>query len=127
MRERAGDLHQLALGRGQLAHEGVERELLAIASELGQRPFCAPRLLVAKNPAEAPGLDAEQHVLGDGEIGTHRELLIDDGHAGAARVGRIARRVGAPSSDSVPASGRCAPARICISVLLPAPFSPSTA
>ena len=62
------------------------------------------------------------------QVRRERQLLVDHRDAGAARVERVARRVTvrrrAPSS---PASGWSAPARIAISVLLPAPFWPTSA
>ena len=60
--------------------------------------------------------------------GQSAQLLVDHRDAARARVERDrAARYGAPSSSSVPASGRSAPASTFISVLLPAPFSPSSA
>ena len=60
------------------------------------------------------------------EVDQH-EVLVD--HADAVRDG-VARRVeldGLPVDLDAPASGRYRPARMLISVDLPAPFSPSSA
>ncbi len=63
-------------------------------AERRERGGGAARELPAADEAEARGLDAEQDVLGDGEVRAERELLVDHGDAGAARVLRAARAVG---------------------------------
>ncbi len=45
----------------------------------------------------------------------------------AARIWGLRGRYGSPSTRIVPVSGRNAPDRIWMNVLLPAPFSPSSA
>ena len=84
--------------------------------------------LAATHEAEARGLDAEEDVLGDGEVGAERELLVDHGDACAARVVRAgagdrARRRGGSRPRPWAARRR----GFLSSVLLPAPFSPTSA
>ena len=97
---------------------------LAPATSRRDRRACALR----SNEAEARRLHAEHDVLHDREVRRERELLVDHRHAGAARLqrARAARRARRRAS-CVPASGASAPARMAISVLLPAPFWPTRA
>ena len=78
--------------------------------------------------AAARRLHAEEDVLGDREVRRERQLLVDHRHArrGAPPAARPARTA-APSSFISPASGCSAPERTFMSVLLPAPFSPTSA
>ncbi len=77
--------------------------------------------------ATAARHEPEPDILLDGQVGDERQLL---------QYGRDARRLraacgsrgakGTPVEHVLPASGRTAPARIWMKVLLPAPFSPSS-
>ena len=71
---------------------------------------------------------AEKDVLGDAEARDEGEFLMDEAQAEPMRLGRAAdrrRRRRRARSRQRPAA--IAPARILISVLLPAPFSPISA
>ena len=82
----------------------------------------------ADEPAAAARLHAEQDVLGHRQVRRQRQLLVDHRHARrAARPAARPARSGAPSSSISPASGWIAPDSTFISVLLPAPFSPTSA
>ena len=80
--------------------------------------------------AEAPRLAVEADVLRDAEIGNDIHLLRNQRDAGRSRLpacspaGRLGRQARS-RRYSCPAA--CAPARIWISVDLPAPFAPSSA
>ena len=71
---------------------------------------------------------AEKDVVGDAELGDRAELLIDDGDAGVrASRGAWRSEAAAPSSRIAPALAGSVPARMFISVDLPAPLAPQTA
>jgi hypothetical protein len=73
---------------------------------------------------EAVRLVAEHNVRPDVQILGLDQLLAHQRDPEANRVGGAARATG-PSIETVPASGRCTPAAIFMSVDLPAPLPPS--
>ncbi len=70
---------------------------------------------------------AHEQVLRDREVRDDVRLLVDDADAGRVRVGRRAEVLRRPVNLQAPASGRCTPSMMRISVDLPAPFSPTSA
>ena len=125
-RQRLGDLDQLLVGHRQAAdrRRDVELDVELLEQRLGAAAHRAP----VDRPEARRRRVADEHVLGDASgRGT-----------GAAPGGRRRSRargrgpgpwitVGSPSSRMVPLSGWWTPARILTSVLLPAPFSPTSA
>ena len=85
-RQRAGDLDQLARGDAERAGDGGGVERQAIGLEQPRR------VGLQRAPIEQAGagarLAAEPDVLGDGELGQHRELLVHRRDAGGTRLGR---------------------------------------
>ena len=75
-----------------------------------------------------PRLQAERDVLGDGQVGEERRLLVDRGdpERAGADAGRCPRPLGRGPRAS-PRRARCAPVMTLMSVDLPAPFSPTSA
>ena len=99
-RERLGDLDELLLGDREAAGDpvGVEPD----AEPLEDRRGLGVHRTAVDAPAGAEGLAADEDVLGDGQVGEQRRLLVDDGDPGVARGGRAGsarprrRRSGAP-------------------------------
>ena len=121
-----GDLDDLAL-----------RERERTRSARGSIPFTPKRsrhlgrerdeLASLDQAARAAGLASHEQVLGDRQPREQGELLEDRADAEAA--GRGCGRVvtSSPSKRTTPDSGLMTPPMILISVLLPAPFSPTSA
>ena len=126
--EPLGDLDDLPLGERQppqLLVGPQRRESGSARTARASRRRIAARSTVR---SAVQRLAAEPDVLLDRQVGDQRQFLEDGGDA--ARAGRRPDWPGdraAPSSRIVPSSGRTAPARIWMKVLLPAPFSPSRA
>ena len=126
-----------------LEQHAAELDELALADRQPPTAYC--RVDVEAEPGEdgrgralhRPGRDeAEAGRLAVGEqVGEHRalreeaQLLVDDADAEPPRAsaGDVERRPARRRARSCRLSGRTAPARIFISVDLPAPFSPTTA
>ena len=72
-------------------------------------------------------LDAEHHVLGDGEDGHQHEVLVHHADAGGDGVGRASERDRLAVDQDLALVGSYRPKRTFMSVDLPAPFSPSKA
>ena len=124
-RQRAGDLRQLALGDRQSRDRSVDRR---IDAEHPHRLVRAGVHGAVIDDAAPRQLAAEEHVLGDRQIGGEHDLLMDEHDAAPLGVDRAAQRdTLSPSSRSVPSVGVRWPARIFIRVDLPAPFSPMIA
>ena len=87
----------------------------------------APPLAPVDAPPGALGLEAHGHVLGHGEVGEERRLLVDGSDAQGAGEEGSARPTTSPPTTRRPESGAWAPVMILTSVLLPAPFSPTRA
>ena len=125
-RQRAGDLHHLLLGDGEIADAracGFEVEPEPVGDGPGVGGHLAP-----VHEGSCARLAADEDVLGDRHVRRERELLVDRDDAEPLRVVRRGEgRPAWPSSEIEPASGCCAPDRIFSSVDLPAPFSPSSA
>ena len=126
MRQRLDDLDRLPLGDAEHLHRQCGRRCPRAAAPADLR--AAPRIAAQSMRPSAPRLAADEHVLGDREIGKEGRMLVNDGDALALRV---ERRRGSSISWPVlriwPASGWWMPPRILTSVLLPAPFSPASA
>jgi len=86
--EGASDLDQLLHGHRKRSGAGVDRDLPPI--QLGQRRAGGPVHAGPPDEASARRLHAEQDVLGHGQVGRERELLVHHRHAAAARVHRVA-------------------------------------
>ena len=82
-----------------------------------------PAIEQAKGAA-ARRLAPEEDVAGDVQRVDQLELLVDDGDAEPGGIGRSVQRHGRAVERISPESARWMPARIFISVDLPAPFSP---
>ena len=96
-----------------------------VAERLRGPPGRAAATRAGVDPAEARGLEAEEDVLPDGEVGGEVQLLVDHGDAASQRASDGPRGpVGAAVELHRAGVGPCAPLRIFSSVLLPAPFSP---
>ena len=100
----------------------------------GTSPACSvkstSRLELARaGVARADDRRARQaQVLGDRQVGHERGILEDRREPDARRLRPASRRAPAfPSTAIVPPSGRITPVSILTSVLLPAPFAPSSA
>ena len=123
-KERLGDLHHLAPAERQVA-DG-KRKVFLEPDQLAGRAG-APRQRAVVDEAEAARIGAKTDVLGDRELAGEAQFLLDDGDAGAARLGGVNFATPRPSISMVPLSGTSAPDRRLISVDLPAPFSPRRA
>ncbi len=96
------------------------------ASRSSRRPRA---LLAARDTRAEETVDAQPDVV-DNRTGLGDEDLLEDGDDPApAAPPSACAGVGTcrPNSSSVPASGACTPLRILTSVLLPEPFSPTSA
>ena len=83
-RHRTGDLHHLPVRDRQAGHHGIGGDVGP--AQLAER---RPRCLAARGGADesgSRGLDAEQDVVGDGEVRGEGEFLVDHRHAGGPRV-----------------------------------------
>ena len=123
--EDAGKLDELALADGEAADRRMDVDMEAepgeqVAAPLLHRP--------GGNEAEARRLAIDVKIGEHRALGEEAEFLVDDADAALPRrVGRIDASPSRRRVMIVPESGRTAPARIFISVDLPAPFSPTTA
>ena len=73
-----GDLHHLLLGHGKIAHQGARVAVKADA--VGQNPGLLLKLLAADEKLRAR-FAADEHVLGNGHVGSEGEFLIDGDNA----------------------------------------------
>ena len=123
--QRPRDLDELLLGHRQPADLGLRVDRRADPVQQPPRP--RPPLLPADAPPRPARLQPERDVLGDGQVGKERRLLVDRGDPQAPR------RTGSLVLDRLaldldrPLVGRCAPVMTLISVDFPAPFSPTSA
>ena len=83
-RQRAGDLDDLLLAEAELLDRGARVDVLL---ELGHERAGLALLLGEVDAAAAGDLAAHEDVVADAEVGRERELLVDDGDAGVARLG----------------------------------------
>ena len=106
-----------------MRRRGVDPQAVALA-EVDDRALGGRRV----EQAAVLRLAADRQVLGHGQRREQHEVLVD--HRDAQPVGGLdvadGDRAG-PATAMLPASGCWTPARICMSVVLPAPFSPTTA
>ena len=125
-RERLGDLDQLLVGHRQAPDErvGVDPDVEQLEQAFRGAPHLAPR---RRSRSRRVGGSAEEDVLGHREVREQARLLVDDRDPERARGRGAGDRHGFAASSIVPASGAWTPARILTSVLLPAPFSPTSA
>ena len=125
-RERAGDLHHLLLGDGEVAHQRHRIARRARCAAVIARVSAAMRRQLTKKLRAR--LAADEDVLGDRHVRGERELLVDRDDAELLRVVRAGER-NRPRrrSRSCRHPAARAPDRILRSVDLPAPFSPSSA
>jgi hypothetical protein len=94
------DLDHLALRDGQL---GQARGRVQLHADGGQLLGHQPARGLVVDQAQARRQAAQQHVLGDGQLGDVLQLLVDDGHAGRDGVaGR--REVALLAVDEQPAA-----------------------
>ena len=117
----------MLIANSQVGHLGIRRNGRA---ELFEQGSGAGRHCALVEPAEpsAPGFFAAQEdVVGDGELWNQIELLVDDPDTGVFGLARAENRTGCPLNWISPSKSVIAPARIFMSVLLPAPFSPQMA
>ena len=92
------------------------------------RPARGPAPRACRTRPSARRLQAEHDVLHDREVRRQRQLLVDHGHAGPPRLQRTRRRGRARRPEpSCPRPRPSAPERTPMSVLLPAPFCPTSA
>jgi hypothetical protein len=87
--ERPRDLHQLLLANAQIADTRLWVEVDGGFPQQRARPQLH---LVPVDAAQPPRQRAEEQVLGDRHLREQRQLLVDDGDAGALRVARRAQR-----------------------------------
>ena len=125
--ERARDLDELLRRRRSVADERVRRDVGV--AELRERVDARiSRIARAMRRGRSrTGSTPSTMFSITLRCGRERQLLVDHRDAGATRLERIARRVRAAVERIVAGVGRSAPARIAISVLLPAPFWPTSA
>ena len=103
---------------------GADLRMTELRQRVGRRLAHAPPV----DQAVASRLHPQADVLHHRQMRRERQLLVNHRDAGAARVDRLARlRTASRRGVIAPASGRIAPDRIAISVLLPAPFCPTSA
>ena len=112
LRDQDAPLH----AAGELAHVGVA---LVGEAEVGEQ-LVDPGVVVVD--AEVAALDAQR--LAHAEERIEDQLLRHDAEA-AARRRVVAATTSWPSTATLPAVARARPARMLISVVLPAPFGPS--
>ena len=126
--QRAGldDLDHLLLGDREPAHRRARAEA-RLADLLEQRGRLTLHRLAVDDPV-LERLAADEHVLGHVAVRQQVELLIDDpDRRRPAPAAGCVKETSSPSILIVPSSGACTPARVFISVDLPAPFSPTIA
>ena len=92
-----------------------------------QQRLGAAALRAMVDEAGDAGRIGDADVVGDTQVRQQRQFLEHADEAVPHRIQRVGELHGRPSTSMLPPSGRTAPAMILISVLLPAPFSPSTA
>ena len=127
-RERTRDLDELLRGGREVGGDGIRGDVGV--PELGERGLGGPPHPLAIDDAQrtARRLDAERDVLHDAQMRRERGFLMNHRHAGLSRRKRIrAARTAGRRGAWRRASGVSAPARTAISVLLPAPFWPTSA
>ena len=102
-RHRPGDLHHLPVGDRQPRHDRIGRNVGP--TQLAERRPCR---LAARGRADESGqrrLDAEQDVVGDGEMRGEGELLMDHRHTGGPRVAGRPGLVGSAVEQHRPGVG----------------------
>ena len=112
-----GQLQELALGHGQVLQARPQRHTQVHAPQLLAHPL-GGRL--------DPG-GGQRQVLGHGEVGQHRRVLVDDGQAMALGLRGCDAIVLCSPMRIEPSSGAIDPEATDMRVDLPAPFSPRTA
>lgn len=87
--QRAGNLHQLALGQAQVAHQpfGVDRQLPVLLEKL-RRGGLHPSVI--QRPPAGAILLAQKHRFRDGKVRDQVQLLVDNADAGGFDGCRIA-------------------------------------
>ena len=124
-RQRLGDLDQLLLRDRERAHRRGGIDVAEASQDLGGAPL--QPAIIHQQRAAGVGRRHED-VLGDGDIGAERDLLVHEADAERLRHGRRGDgRRAWPSRRISPLSGRRMPSMMFISVDLPAPFSPARA
>ena len=118
-RQRAADLDALLDRQRDLARAGGRRTSRIARSRISARS-CGVRGRADHAPRP---LAADHEVLGHGQVREQLGLLVDDRDAVAIEA---RCPTDAPSSSISPRRRRVSPARILMSVLLPAPFGPAT-
>ena len=93
--QRAGDLHQLALGRAEVADEPVAGDL--DLQPLAQEGFGAPPHALFVEAERAAGLLPHEHGFGDREMRDEMKFLMDEADAGLVHGLRRDRVQGAPA------------------------------
>ena len=125
--DRLGDLDELLLRHAQRLDQpvGIDRRADARRAAPRARPARSRQSTRRHAPA---ALERQRDVLGDGQVGEQRRLLVDRGDAERARRRRRhVRDRRRRRSRACRQSGCSAPVMILISVDLPAPFSPTSA
>ena len=122
--QRLGDLDHLALRDAEAADALTRVDVLEaqLGQALAPRPDARPRQSMM--PGRPRGHLAQEQVLGHGEVRHEAELLVHGADAQAAGIVWRSRRIGSAVDLHVAASPATAPARMRMSVDLPAPFSP---
>ena len=123
--ERLGDLHHLLLGHAERLDQAIGIDRRADPRQEIRRQACA-RPPVHASPRVA-ALERQRDVLGDGEVGEERGLLVDGRDPQGPRDRGRHVGHGLTRHDERPRVGATAPVITLISVLLPAPFSPTSA
>ena len=128
-RQRLGDLDHLLLGHGEVADLASAGRAAGACARTARGAFALSASLVEEEAAARARLAADEDVLGDRQVGHQVEFLVDDADA---QLLRRARDVGISTVSPSNADRRRrpagrSPARIFISVDLPAPFSPTSA
>ena len=126
-RQGLGDLDQLLVGHRQAADRRARRRTGRRAPRTAPAAArrVAPQSIVPSRPDGAWPMNTFSATR---QVREQARLLVDDRDPERAGLGRAVRSaIGSPSSRIVPLSGWWTPARILTSVLLPAPFSPTSA
>jgi hypothetical protein len=110
---------------------GIERSAHLAVGARRRRGACSSSVRASAaggpvDPAQAGRFEAQADVLRHGQVGKQRRLLVDAGDAERGRRGVEPGGRGPPTVRT-PESGWWAPVTTLMSVLLPAPFSPSRA
>ncbi len=124
-RQSAGQLDQLAVGDTQRTHQRLGRQIDAETLQQGARFNHSP--FAVDQSAASGEFAAEEDIVRDRDFADRDEFLIDDADAFSRAMAGDSSSTLSPASRNSPELGKRAPAKMFISVDLPAPLAPTIA